>query len=145
MSRVYEDPEIVPAEASPALSRLSLDIETDPKAAAVYAVGLAFEDPRSGSTVEEVLLNAGGTVAPDSLSPGSARPGAATAVRAFPGEREMLLEARRRIVDLDPDIITGWNVVDFDIRVLARRFAELGPALRHRPHGRGGLLPRPRG
>jgi DNA polymerase-2 len=33
---------------------------------------------------------------------------------------------RRRIIDLDPDIITGWNVVDFDMRVLARRFRDLG-------------------
>jgi DNA polymerase II len=38
----------------------------------------------------------------------------------------MLIELRRRIVELDPDVLTGWNVVDFDLRVLTRRFAALG-------------------
>ena len=40
----------------------------------------------------------------------------------------MLGALRARIVELDPDIITGWNVVDFDFRVLARRFAARGVA-----------------
>jgi DNA polymerase-2 len=112
VSRVYEDPEISPAEFSPALSLLSIDIETDAKAAVVYAVALAFEEPATGRVVSEVLLNAGGTAAPSA--------------RGFPGERELLLELRRRIIDLDPDIVTGWNVVDFDMRVLARRYRDLG-------------------
>ncbi len=129
VNRVYEDPDLSPDDHSPALTLLSLDIETDPTAKTVYAVGLAFEDPRAGATVREVLLNAAGTTAPQAPS----APQAPTALqapsaplRSFPGEREMLLEARRRILELDPDIITGWNVVDFDIRVLPRRFGDLG-------------------
>ena len=38
----------------------------------------------------------------------------------------MLAAVRARIVEMDPDIITGWNVIDFDFRVLARRFTALG-------------------
>jgi DNA polymerase II len=120
VNRVYEDPDLAPAEHSPALTLLSLDIETDPAAKTVYAVGIAFEDARAGTVVQEVLLNASGTRAPAALQAPSA------ALRSFTDERELLLEVRRRIVDLDPDVITGWNVVDFDIRVLARRFAALG-------------------
>ncbi len=121
VGRVYEDPEISPAEISPALSLLSIDIETDARAAVVYAVALAFEEPATGRVVSEVLLNAGGTAAP--TVPQAPQ---ASSARSLPGERELLLELRRRIIDLDPDIITGWNVVDFDMRVLARRYRDLG-------------------
>ena len=47
-------------------------------------------------------------------------------VRGYPDEKQMLAELRRRIIECDPDVITGWNVVDFDLRVLTRRFSALG-------------------
>lgn len=112
VGRIYENPAVTPAKAEPRLSVLSLDIETDARAAVVYAVGLAFFDPVSGTTRGEVLLNG---------------PGPASA-RCFPTEEAMLNALRARIVELDPDILTGWNVIDFDIRVLARRFAACGVA-----------------
>ena len=34
----------------------------------------------------------------------------------------MLNAFRDRIKELDPDIITGWNVIDFDFRMLSERF-----------------------
>ncbi len=108
--RVYENPQVSPAEVDPRLSVLSLDIETDARAGAVYAVGLVFADPAAGGSVEEILFSGTG--------PASAR--------SFPTEEAMLAGLRARIIELDPDIITGWNIVDFDIRVLARRFAALG-------------------
>ncbi|MBU0756798.1 MAG: hypothetical protein KKF44_01920 [Nanoarchaeota archaeon] len=40
----------------------------------------------------------------------------------FIDEKSMLEEFRKMIVELDPDIITGWNVVDFDLNVLERAF-----------------------
>jgi DNA polymerase-2 len=110
VGRIYENPEVAPTEIEPRLTVLSLDIETDPRAGVVYAVALVFQDPATGTTAEEVLLNGSG--------PASAR--------CFPSEEVMLGALRARIVELDPDIITGWNVVDFDIRVLARRFAAHG-------------------
>ncbi len=109
VSRIYENPALGPCAYDPDLSVLSLDIETDPRAETVYAVSLA------GKGSAEVLFNASG-------SPG--RP--AGQVRTFADERQMLRELRDRIVAIDPDVITGWNVVDFDLRVLARRFAALG-------------------
>jgi DNA polymerase II len=110
VARIYENPTVSPASFEPRLSVLSLDIETDARAGIVYAVALAFFDPGAGATTGEILLNGSG--------PASAR--------CFPSEQVMLGALRARIVDLDPDIITGWNVVDFDIRVLARRFMALG-------------------
>jgi len=110
VDRIYENPSLGPAEMDPQLTVLSLDIETDARAGTVYAVGLAFLDPRSATTTGEVLLN----------GPGPA------AASCFPTEEAMLAALRARIVELDPDIITGWNVIDFDFRVLARRFAARG-------------------
>jgi len=36
------------------------------------------------------------------------------------------IESAPELTELDPDVLTGWNVVDFDLRVLARRWRELG-------------------
>ncbi len=110
VSRVYENPEVSAARVEPRLSVLSLDIETDARAEAVYAVGLAFQAPDGRATSAEVFLNGQGPAE----------------VRCYPSEEVMLAAVRARVVELDPDIITGWNLVDFDIRVLSRRFAALG-------------------
>jgi DNA polymerase-2 len=109
--RVYEDPALGPAGTGfePRLSVLSLDIETDRTGRAVWAVGLAFTG-HDGTESAEVLLNGGG----------------AEAARCFPSEKDLLLELRRRILELDPDILTGWNIVDFDFKALHRRFGDLG-------------------
>ena len=40
--------------------------------------------------------------------------------RPFASEKELLAGFARRVRELDPDVITGWNVVDFDLSVLAR-------------------------
>ncbi|MFI5369578.1 MAG: 3'-5' exonuclease, partial [Spirochaetia bacterium] len=112
VGRIYENPKVAPTKAEPRLTVLSLDIETDARAAVVYAVGLAFFDPSLGTTHGEMLFNG---------------PGPASA-KCFPTEEAMLNGLRARIVEMDPDIITGWNVVDFDFRVLARRFAACGVA-----------------
>jgi DNA polymerase II len=99
---VFEEPETCPAEWAPRLSVLSIDIETDPSARRLLAVGL------HGCGASEVLLL---------TPPGwSCPPGA----RAFPSERQLLAGLVRRVRELDPDVITGWNVVDFDLSVLAR-------------------------
>jgi DNA polymerase II len=111
VKRIYENPDVTPTDYEPLLSVLSLDIETDARAGVIYAVALVFQDPRTDIKQEEMLLNG---------------PGPAASARCFPSERTMLSALRERIVALDPDIITGWNVVDFDFRVLARRFNALG-------------------
>ena len=37
----------------------------------------------------------------------------------FRHERDLLRAFCERVKELDPDVVTGWNVVDFDFRVLA--------------------------
>jgi DNA polymerase-2 len=99
---VLEDPEIFPADWTPRLSVLSLDIETDPAARRLLAVGL------HGCGVSEVLL----LTPPGRGCPDGARP--------FATEKELLAAFCRRVRELDPDVLTGWNLVDFDLFVLDR-------------------------
>jgi DNA polymerase II len=98
---VFENPRVDPAEWTPRLSLLSFDIETDPQARRLLSIGL------HGSGVSEVLLVNG---------PGQDPAGAVP----FATEKDLLLGFARRVRELDPDVLTGWNVVDFDLTVLLR-------------------------
>ncbi|MBP7146998.1 MAG: DNA polymerase II [Acidobacteria bacterium] len=107
---IFDDPELAPADWTPSLSVLSIDIETDPSAEQVLSIALY-----GCGGAEVLLLDA----------PGGCPPGATPC----PGERELLATFCRRVRELDPDVITGWNVIDFDFAVLARRAARLGVLL----------------
>ena len=109
---VFFDPELEPAEWKPALSVLSLDIETDVASGAILAVGLSHRDPFR-EEVEEVLYAGGRLAAGEASDP---------AIRVYGSEAELLAAFARRLRELDPDVLTGWNVLDFDLRVLAERF-----------------------
>jgi DNA polymerase-2 len=107
--RVFRDPELGPAAVAPELSTLSIDIETTPRADRVFAVALV------GCGVEEVHLL-------------TAEPLAGASAHA---DEAALLEAVvERIRALDPDVLLGWNVVDFDLRVLAARARARGVPFR---------------
>ena len=71
-----------------------------------------------GCGVSEVLLL---------TPPGYDCPGGAIACSS---ERELLRMFDQRVRELDPDVITGWNVIDFDIAVLLRMAQSKGVALR---------------
>ena len=104
---VFENPRVEACDWMPDLSVLSLDIETDPKGSRILSIALA------GPEVEEVLLwNPPGYHCP---------PGAV----ACADQRDLLERFCERIRRLDPDVLTGWNVIDFDLRVLDRMAGEL--------------------
>lgn len=105
---VFRNPRLSPADVRFSPRTLSLDIETTPDASEVFAISLV------GCGVEEVHL----------LSP---TPVEGAVVHA--DERELLRSLVLAVRRLDPDVILGWNVVDFDLRVLARRAARLRVAL----------------
>lgn len=109
---VYQNPDLAPANWTPRLSTLSLDIETDPGAKTVFSVAL------HGCGTSEVLL-----LDPD----GGESAGGAVCFRRKEG---FLRAFCRRVRELDPDVLTGWNVVDFDLRVLDRLSRDCGVPLR---------------
>ncbi|MDR0451332.1 MAG: DNA polymerase II [Treponema sp.] len=138
---VFPDPEIrplagdknaAPSEQAGTSGRIiplriaSIDIETDTRSGAVRAVAAVYtdaarmagtdRDPRqSPSCVRVVLPSKGARPAP-----------AAGSVIFHPDERSMLSAFIKDIQTADPDILTGWNFLDFDFPVLARRCGTLG-------------------
>ncbi len=109
VTHVFVDPEVEAGTWQPQLSVLSIDIETDVRTQAVRAVALSLQDPFRDAPAEEEVLFLG----PELHEPG---------VKCFDDEKVLLRAFRDRLVALDPDVITGWNVIDFDLQVLSDRF-----------------------
>ena len=107
---VFDDPRLEPADWTPDLSVLSVDIETDPRARTLFSIALV------GCGADEVLLYRPRGPAPDNTV-------------GFRSERDLLQAFVRRVRELDPDILTGWNVVGFDLSVLSRIASSCGVRL----------------
>ncbi len=105
IGRVYRNPTLTPAEFLPRLRVLSFDIETSLDSQRLYAIGMA------GEGGERVLL----------VSTQSVR-GAET----VPDERALLERFLAHVRGVDPDVLTGWNVCDFDLPVLQRACQRVG-------------------
>jgi DNA polymerase II len=102
VARVYVNPTLRPAEVDIEPRVLSFDIETDGKGDRLLAISLYAPG------VDEVLIVDGG----DRVMPERARRCA--------DERAALDMFCARVKELDPDVLTGWNVIDFDLTVLQR-------------------------
>ncbi len=104
----FQDPELAPAEVTVPLRTLSFDIETDARAERLLAIALYGEPEGAAPGVDEVLV----------VDPaGRPMPEKAT---GFADERQVLEAFCGRVRRWDPDVLTGWNVIDFDLSVLAR-------------------------
>ena len=108
VDRVYLDPELSPGDWEPELAVLALDIETTPDASRVLACSLVFWGGIEGQAVEEVHLVGVPGDDPDH-------------VHCHADEAALLAAVVARITQLDPDVLTGWNLVDFDLMVLQKR------------------------
>ena len=99
---VFTNPQIEPAQVSFAPTVLSFDIETDPHARQLLAIALY------SPTINEVLV-----VDPDHRELPADSVG-------FESTKDAIEAFKERVADLDPDVLTGWNVIDFDLAVLSR-------------------------
>ena len=95
--------------ASPRL--LSLDIECA-RDGALYSVGLAGHG--CPASVSEVLMI------------GRPEPAGSTRILWFPDESTLIKALAERICQIDPDLIVGWNLVNFDMRILLQRAQSTG-------------------
>jgi DNA polymerase II len=108
---VFDNPEVEPSDWRPTLTVLSFDIETDPRAERLLSIGL-----HGGGASEVLLLTPAGWSYPEGSIP-------------LPSEKALLAAFCRRVREVDPDVLTGWNVVDFDLSVLSRLAARHGVPL----------------
>jgi len=111
VDRVYIDPRLEACEWEPELAVLALDIETEGEETAVLAVSLVGSGSEEKHRVEEIHL-VGEGVAGDEEN-----------VFCHADEQGLLRGLGERVLQIDPDVLTGWNVVDFDLAVLQRRCA----------------------
>ena len=107
------DARIRPAIYTPNLYSISIDIECDENEN-LFSIALASSD------VNEVMLVSASTHpktldVPDTFS-----------LSLFSTESALLTAFAKRIRDIDPDVILGWNVKQFDMAVLARRAKKQG-------------------
>jgi DNA polymerase-2 len=105
---IFDNPVLAPAEVTVNPRVLSFDIETDGKAERLLAISLF------GAGVDEVLIVDGS----ERIMPERATR-CADELAALEGFCE-------RIRTLDPDVVTGWNIIDFDLTVLEKIAARVG-------------------
>jgi len=98
------NPSIKAAEQLTPLTYLSLDIET--RGYAKEILSIAFCNPE----IKEILMIGEACQWP------SEQP-----VIWFTDERELLIGFLQRIKQLDPDLLLGWNVINFDLDLLEQR------------------------
>ena len=105
--RVYKEPELKASNYKPTnLKVLSFDIESSKGSSddEIYCIGLVYDGKR------KVFLNSKEKVE------------GAICCR---DQEEVITRFIDEIISLDPDVITGWNVIDFDLAYLSKKCKKL--------------------
>ena len=111
LSHIFHNPTLRPAAVTLEPRVLSFDIETDGKGERLLAISLFAPG------VDEVLIVDGS---------GRAMPDLAV---CCPTEAAALERFAERVASFDPDVLTGWNIIDFDLSVLEKIARRVGYAL----------------
>ena len=112
---------VQPSSYEPTLKVLSMDIETSmptkEKAEKLYSIGFVtqWQDPTGKPCTEKRVYMLGHK---QDVKPGW--------LVLYKNVRELLQAANEYIQTLDPDVIIGWNVINFDFTVLQRIYREHG-------------------
>jgi DNA polymerase-2 len=110
VDHVFINPELSPSSWQPSLTLLSLDIETNPFSGEIYAISLVQRSPQADERYEVLFAGSIMQAVPDEDH-----------ISVFEDERAVLQTFCNRVREWDPDIITGWNVIDFDFNIIAGR------------------------
>ncbi|MCK4310809.1 MAG: hypothetical protein KAV80_05095, partial [Methanomicrobia archaeon] len=102
VNRVYKNPEIVPSGGDITLKVLSMDIEVDEETKEVICVSFYNGREYKSLIIKKEIEKS----------------------TCCSNEKELLLELKKYMIKEDPDIIIGWNVIDFDFKYLEKRFSE---------------------
>ena len=111
-ARIYRNPVLVPCDAEPQLVTAVLALDQDPDAGVIRAAALASSRSQLAPEVR--------------ISLALADQQAAASVTIVSTERDLLIALRQALCDLDPDLLTGWNVIAKVLTPLKDRMAVCG-------------------
>ncbi len=110
---VFDDPLILPPVRSffPSVRVLSFDLESDKDSGSIFCVSF-FGRSFSGSDSSSDVFFERRVIVSDSPVEGAV---------VVPDEASLISEFVKAVREFDPDVITGWNVIDFDLSLLRSR------------------------
>ncbi|MGI9523482.1 MAG: DNA polymerase II [Hyphomicrobiaceae bacterium] len=114
--RTLRNPQLRRADVYPALTALSLDIETRGHSDQLYSIAAALMDAPTGTDAACVFMI--GTAKDEQRN--------GYMLRFYQNESKLLEAFFYWLKSVDPDLIIGWSVVGFDIRFLSRKCRSLG-------------------
>lgn len=100
VDRFYKNPIVKPSSFTPSLKVISLDLESD-EAGNLFCIGLLGENYKKNFLISDQKLN-------NTIN--------------CKDESDCLEKFKAELLKLDPDIITGWNIADFDFKYLQELF-----------------------
>jgi DNA polymerase-2 len=103
VDRVYTNPQLIPTDFTGELSILSFDIEGDAEKKDLWSVALVTSTQVTKTYIVKQQ---------------------ATNAQVFETEKDLLIQLSKDIQEIDPDIITGWNCIDFDLDFLQEKYQE---------------------
>lgn len=101
VDRVYRDARLSPVTYAPKLKVLSLDIETSGDGGSLFCIGMYSENYKKSFLITKKKIEG---------------------VISCEDEEDCLIKFKEELKEFDPDIITGWNVIDFDLEFLQSLF-----------------------
>ena len=104
VDRVYKEAEITPIHFKPKLKIASIDIESDKNTGKLFCIGIYSENYKETFMVTNNQK--------------------LKYVVSCKDEADCLEKFKKALIKLDPDIITGWSVIDFDLKLLQEHFKE---------------------
>ncbi len=119
-----------PADYRPELRVLSIDIETSMRGQQLYSIGLSGCGGVDNRRIERVLMQG-----PAEKDGGDERGDHPDWLQYCDDERQLLRAFIDEVQRFDPDLLIGWNVINFDLRFLQNKAESLGIPLKL---GRGG-------
>ncbi len=124
----YRQVKVKPAELVPEFRVVSLDVECSAQGE-LYSIGFYGHDEK-GVIAERVIMVGAAEPVPESYDK--------ALIDWVPDEAALLTQLLVLIQLWDPDILMGWNVINFDCRLLVKRASLHGISLDlGRGHGRG--------
>ncbi len=112
----WRNPRLVPMDYRPRLKRVSVDIETSMKADELYSIAVWAEEDRRVFMVGTPDHDGNGEIPAESDS--DYVPSFDIPIQYCPTQADCLRAFLDWIGEYDPDVLIGWNLVQFDLWVL---------------------------